>query len=135
MIEIIHAAVTWSLVGLIWMVQVVIYPQFRALGRGEFLAYHADYTRRISWVVGPLMLAEIGTAGGMWWNGEGGTWFLISLGLLAVNWISTALIQVPLHRKLERGFEAEAHRALVRTNWLRTAAWTGRGLLVVYGRG
>jgi hypothetical protein len=135
MVELMHGAVTWALVGLIWVVQLVIYPQFGSVGRAEFVTYHADYTRRISWVVGPLMLAEIGSAGWIWSNGERGIWFLISLGLLAVNWISTALIQVPLHRKLDRGFEPEAHRALVRTNWLRTAAWTGRGLLAVYGLG
>ena len=115
------------------MVQIVIYPQFPAVGRAEFGAYHADYTRRISWVVGPLMLAEIGSAGWMWWSGERAAWFLISLGLLAVNWGSTALVQVPLHGRLEREFTTEAHRALVRSNWVRTTAWTARGALMAYG--
>lgn len=135
MVECMNGAVTWALVGLIWVVQLVIYPQFGAVGRGEFVAYHADYMRRISWVVGPLMLAEFGSAGWMLWSGERAAWFLISLGLVAVNWGSTIMVQVPLHRKLERGFDEDAHRALVRTNWVRTAAWTGRGLLVAYGLG
>ena len=43
-------------------------------------------------------------------------------GLVAVNWHSTALIQVPLHRRLAGGFDPSAARRLVVTNWWRTAA-------------
>jgi hypothetical protein len=85
MVEIIHLAVTWALIGLIWLVQVVIYPQFGAVGRLEFGAYHADYTRRISWIVGPLMVAELGSAAWLLWAGERSGWFLVSLGLIGVN--------------------------------------------------
>ena len=42
-----------------------------------------------------------------------------------------ALVQVPLHRRLQGGFDAAAHRRLVRTNWLRTAAWTLRAALAL----
>ncbi len=130
MVENLHASVTWVLVGLIWMVQVVIYPQFRAVVQG---AYHADYTRRISWIVGPLMVAELGSAAWLLWEGERGGWFLISVGLIGVNWLSTVVVQVPLHRRLEQGFEASAHGRLVLTNWVRTGAWTARGVLVAVG--
>ncbi|MCX6932392.1 MAG: hypothetical protein NTZ29_06820 [Verrucomicrobia bacterium] len=133
MVELIHLAVTWALIGLIWLVQVVIYPQFGAVGRLEFGAYHADYTRRISWIVGPLMSAELGSAAWLLWAGERSGWFLISLGLIGVNWLSTAIVQVPLHRRLEQGFEAGVHGRLVSTNWVRTGAWTARGVMVAAG--
>lgn len=133
MVEILHATATWALVGLIWVVQLVIYPQFGAVGRAEFAAYHAEYTRRVAWVVGPLMLAESGSAGWMLWSGERAGWFLVSLVPLAANWLSTVAVQVPLHARLARDYERDAHRALVRTNWVRTAAWTARGALVVLG--
>jgi len=133
MVESIHLAVTWALIGLIWMVQIVIYPQFAAVGRLEFGAYHADYTRRISWIVGPLMVAELGSAAWLLWAGERSGWFSISLGLIGVNWLSTVIVQVPLHRKLEQGFEAGAYGRLVATNWVRTAAWTARGVAVAAG--
>lgn len=133
MVEILHATVTWGLVGLIWVVQLVIYPQFGAVGRAEFAVYHADYTRRVAWVAGPLMLAELGSAGWMLWSGERGGWFLVSLAPLAVIWLSTVAVQVPLHATLARGYEKGAHQALVRTNWVRTAAWTARGALVFFG--
>jgi hypothetical protein len=53
------------------------------------------------------------------------------LGLLLVIWASTFLLQVPRHNTLTAGFEAAAHRALVLSNWLRTAAWSGRSLLAL----
>jgi hypothetical protein len=54
-----------------------------------------------------------------------------SLLLLGFNWLSTACIQVPLHNRLEKGFEPLAHARLVRSNWGRTLAWSGRGILLV----
>jgi hypothetical protein len=36
-----------------------------------------------------------------------------------------------MHRRLEQGFDLAAHRQLVRGNWIRTIAWSLRGLLAV----
>jgi len=49
-----------------------------------------------------------------------------------VCWLSTALLQVPRHRQLARGFDARAHAFLVRSNVVRTAAWTARGALCLW---
>ncbi len=51
--------------------------------------------------------------------------------LLAIIWASTALLQVPAHSRLERGFDAHVHRRLVRTNWIRTVCWTARGVVAL----
>jgi hypothetical protein len=51
---------------------------------------------------------------------------------LVVIWLSTLLLQVPQHNTLGAGFDDAAHRTLVLTNWLRTAAWTLRSLLVLW---
>jgi hypothetical protein len=53
------------------------------------------------------------------------------LALLLVVWISTAVLQVPRHGRLAGGFETGVHRTLVATNWIRTLAWTARGLLLL----
>jgi hypothetical protein len=50
--------------------------------------------------------------------------------LLAAVWITTALVQVPLHRRLSAGYDEPTGRRLVRTNWVRTALWSLRGLVV-----
>ena len=53
------------------------------------------------------------------------------LTLVAVLWISTGLLQVPLHQTLGGGFDAVAHQRLVATNWIRTVAWGLRATLVL----
>jgi hypothetical protein len=124
---------TWFLVGLIWTIQVVHYPLFAAVGEDRFVAYEASHTRLITLVVGPVMLIEALTAGLLvvarpalvpgWiaWTG---------LGLVILIWLSTAILQVPDHTKLANGFDPAAHTHLVGTNWLRTIAWTARGILL-----
>lgn len=125
---IIHCAATWALAGLIWTVQIVIYPQFKRVGSEAFPAYHASHMKRMSFVVGPLMLVELGTAGCLFlFYGAGNPLFLASLPLIFVNVASTAFLQVPLHKKLERdGIDLQVCDRLTRTNWLRTLAWTLR---------
>ena len=131
----VHAAATWYMVGLIWMVQLVHYPLFGAVGERGFAAYAAAHQRRITWVVAPPMLAEL--ASGAWLAlrppaGAGRAPLLAGLALLGVIWLSTAVLQVPRHAVLGRGYDPRAHRALVRSNWVRTAAWTARGALVLW---
>lgn len=128
-----HLAVTWALVGVIWVVQLVLYPAFARVPAAAFPEYHAHHTRAITWVVAPLMLLEVATAAWLLARGFRAPWFLSSLLPLAVNWASTAFVQVPLHGRLARAFDAEAHRRLVGTNWVRTAAWTARGLCLLAG--
>jgi hypothetical protein len=74
------------------------------------------------------MLGELATAAVLVWMGLRDPLFLGSLVPLAVVWISTAMVQVPLHDRLSGGFDALAHRRLVSTNAWRTTAWTLRGL-------
>ena len=130
----VHAAATWALVGLIWTVQLVLYPLYARTDGAAFPAYHALHMRRITFVVAPLMLVEAATAVALVVAPPEGTcpplpW--VAVALLAVVWLSTAGLQVPCHRRLESGFDAAAHRTLVRTNWVRTVAWTMRGGLVL----
>ena len=78
--------------------------------------------------------AEAATAIGLAWLAWGnGYWWLTLLGvvLLAVIWASTAFLQVPCHKRLEQGLEWAAASRLVRTNWIRTMAWTARGVLAI----
>ncbi len=129
-----HAGVTLFMTGLIWFVQVVHYPMFDRVGRESFAAYEIEHARRTTWVVGPVMLMEAVTAAllvvlqperiPVWWVWAGA-------GLLAVVWMSTAFLQVPQHRVLSTGFNRDAHRTLVKTNWIRTIAWSLRAALAL----
>jgi hypothetical protein len=57
----------------------------------------------------------------VWWG----------LGLLLLIWISTILLQVPQHRRLQAGFDPAVHRRLVSTNWLRTIFWSARAAIAL----
>jgi hypothetical protein len=56
---------------------------------------------------------------------------IAGLLLVAAIWTSTALVQVPCHRKLSGGFDLRTAHRLIKTNWLRTLAWTARAGLAL----
>ncbi len=131
----IHLSATLLMTGVIWIVQVVHYPLFKAVGATAFPAYERAHVRRISFVVIPLMLAELGSAIVLLWNHPAAIPRrepVIGLLLLAIIWCSTALLQAPQHRLLQAGFDDRAYRRLVTTNWIRTIAWTLRSLLALW---
>ncbi len=124
---IVHAAATWWMAGLIWFVQVVHYPLMAEVGADRFPAYERNHTRRTTLVVAPAMLIEASCAAALVMLQPRSVLAITGAVIAALLWLSTFAVQVPLHARLERGFDAAAHRRLVRSNWLRTAAWTVRG--------
>ncbi len=127
-----HAAATLIMVGVIWFVQVVHYPLMAKVSASEFAAYEREHQNRTTFVVAPTMLIEAVAAAVLLVVAPPGMGRILpaaGIALLAVIWLSTFLVQVPLHTRLAGGFDAGMHRKLVRSNWLRTAAWTGRGIL------
>ena len=131
---VLHAVSTLMLTGLIWVVQIVHYPLFAYVGEGDFCEYERQHARRITWLVGPLMVLEAAAALGLFLLLDTGVARMCTgLGvlLLLVVWGSTAFLQVPCHTRLSRGFDGLTLRRLVRTNWIRTAVWSVRGVLSV----
>jgi hypothetical protein len=131
----IHAASTLFMTGLIWFVQIVHYPLMARVGREGFAGYEQLHSSYTTLVVGPPMLAEMATA--LLLIGSPpqripATAVWLGAGLLALIWASTWLLQVPQHGILSSGFDADAHRRLVQTNWIRTALWSVRAILVLW---
>ncbi len=56
--------------------------------------------------------------------------FLIASFLLALIWVITFLISVPKHNILSSGHNDLAITELVKTNWIRTVAWTVRAIIL-----
>lgn len=130
-----HFATTLFMTGVIWFVQIVHYPLFASTGSTDFRTYEQRHSTLTTWVVAPPMLVEGVTALLLFWFRPTGvsTWQLsIGLALVAVIWLSTALVQVPCHDALSQGFDSSVHQRLVRTNWMRTATWSLRSLLVAW---
>jgi hypothetical protein len=130
-----NTGATLYMAGLIWFVQIVHYPLFAAVGRGEFPAYSRAHQTLTTLVVGPPMLVEALTAGLLivarpaavpaWsaWTG---------LALVGVIWISTATMQVPSHARLVGGFDEATGSFLVHSNWIRTVGWSARAALALW---
>jgi len=133
---------TLLMTGIIWFVQIVHYPLFALVDPAHFPRYEAEHATRTGWVVAPPMCLELGTA----------LLFLLpafrpsfvsarsawlGASLVGIIWLSTGLIQVPLHSRLGGGYDPSAIARLVATNWVRTIAWTARSVLMLIwlGRG
>lgn len=130
-----HLVSTLFLVGLIWTIQVVHYPLFERVGLSAYPSYQAGHQWRITVVVLPLMLVELLSAVWLIFDRPPAipTWLIwAGLGLLILIWISTVFIQSPLHSTLDRGFDRKTWLQLVNTNWIRTVAWSVRGLFAVW---
>lgn len=134
-ILLVHAFATVAMTGLIWFVQIVHYPLFASVDANSFIDYEHQHVRRTTWIVAPLMLAELVTAAlillwpapaiapGLCWSGA---------VLVVVVWVSTAVLQIPCHRRLEEGADEPTIHRLVFTNWIRTIAWTLRAGLALW---
>ena len=129
----IHAACALFMTGLIWVIQLVHYPLFELVGGVDYERYQAQHMSRISLIVMPVMLAELGLA--VWLTlvapPEHALITRTALALLALIWLSTAPLQVPAHAALTEGWNAQAHQRLVSTNWIRTIAWSIRAVIAV----
>jgi hypothetical protein len=129
-----HAAATWAMVGLIMFVQIVHYPLFDAVAPARFVHFEARHQALTTLVVVPLMCLELVTALGLLFirpPSTPGVAVYVSFGLLVLIWTTTFFVSVPLHARLSLGFDAETLHELVMSNWIRTAAWSARGLIAL----
>ncbi len=128
----IHIAATWFMVGLIWFVQIVHYPLMAQVGPGEWCAYEHRHMQRTTWVVGPAMLIEL-ISGVVLLLGSGldVAWVWINAALLGLIYAMTAFVQVAQHQALCAGHDVGLIARLVKGNWVRTAAWSVRGVFLI----
>ncbi len=120
--------------GVIWTIQLVHYPLMAHIPPSAFVEYERRHTKAISLIVGPLMAVEglcvlavffaRPSAIPFWMSLTGGILEAVAIGM-------TAFVSAPLHGHLEKGFDAALLSRLIRTNWIRTAAWTARGFIAV----
>jgi len=127
---------TLGMAGVIWFVQIVHYPLFAGVGEAGFRGYAARHATRTTWIVFPLMMTELVSAGMLLSPGfrfaQIPAWQAwLGAVLVGVIWLSTGLVQVPLHDRLQAGGGAVEVRRLVTTNWVRTLAWSARSGLVL----
>lgn len=125
-----------ALCGLVWFLQAVHYPMLARVVGEHARKFAMEHQQRTMLVMGPLMLVEMAAALLIAVNpppGVGRGVALVGLMMVLALWVSTALVQMPLHARLVRdGHDPGVVEALVRTNWARTALWSARALLSVW---
>lgn len=120
--------------GLIWTIQLVHYPSMKYIPKDRFPEYHNFHSIRISILAIPLMFAELVTSIILLYqnlNNAIQTIFIVNLILVLMIWLSTFLIQVPLHNVLSKEKNTEKLSKLIFSNWIRTILWTARSILMI----
>jgi len=134
----IHILSTALMTGVIWTIQLVHYPSFHFINPSVYEKFQKFHMARISYLVMPLMIVELLTGFLLLFLTPSATLSPNSYEILMLNfililliWLSTFLLSVPCHAKLEKGYNLGAANKLVSTNWIRTALWSVR-LIVLY---
>lgn len=123
--------ITFFLMGLIWVVQMVQYPGFAKVGAEAFHTYHQLHVSHIAWVVAVPMVLELLLALGMLFIRPNQLDLILSIilfALVVLTWAMTFFVAMPYHNQLaNQGFNADIIQKLININWVRTFAWTLRG--------
>ena len=120
--------------GLICFVQIVHYPLFALIDESNFKDFHQEHTKKTTWVVAAPMIIELVSSGSavFFSNNPSNLFLIISFAMVLLIFLSTAILQVPLHNRLRLGKNLDLIRKLVLTNWIRTFLWTGKTLLLTF---
>lgn len=125
---------TFTMVGVIWFVQVVHYPLLSVVPVESASTVAVDHQRRTGWVVMvPMTVEGFTTLGLLKWVPDGVAWWVPWLNgvFLAVALGCTVFLSVPRHARMAAQPDASVGRELVLTNWPRTVAWSARGIVLV----
>ena len=129
-----NLVLSFTAVGLIWTIQLVHYPSMKYIPKDRFSEYHNFHSIRISILAMPLMFAELVTSIMLLYqnfNNALQSIFLLNLILVVLIWLSTFLIQAPLHNGLSKEKNTEKLSKLICSNWIRTILWTARSILMI----
>ncbi|RME67629.1 MAG: hypothetical protein D6781_12835 [Verrucomicrobia bacterium] len=129
----INLALAGFMTGVIWFVQIVHYPLMHEVLEPAFRGYENEHVRKARHFLGPIMALELAASIALValrpvWIAPAIAWGLLLLLLLI--WASTFLIQGPCHKTLLNGFKPSTHSRLVTTNWIRTALWSLRTVIL-----
>ena len=129
-IIILNLFVSSFMFGLIVTTQLVTYPLFSSINNSGFTKYHVNYVNKISKVAGPAMIMELIIASFLLYNFGNLSSKLIFLITILI-FLSTLLIQVPIHDRIKYQANNFLFKKLVMTNWIRTLLWSLKCILSI----
>ena len=120
-----NLALVAAYAGFQWTIRALVYPQFALVPPAAFPAYERRHQQRVARVVGPLFAGQAVTTGWLLVTRTTSAPVLAGAACLAVILGATGLLAVPLHRRLDAGWDAAVHRRLLRVDTVRALAATG----------
>tara|TARA_B110000438_G_scaffold194746_1_gene186380 strand:- start:1763 stop:2173 length:411 start_codon:yes stop_codon:yes gene_type:complete len=120
------------LVGIILITQFISYPLFLKVHFTDFKEYHTVYTKSIFYIVTPFMIIElfINIYNFYHFRTIQPLYFSSSFILLFI-WLSTILIQLPLHNNVSFHYDKLLIKQLIKSNWIRTGLWITKLLILI----
>ena len=122
----------WWLAGLGWTVQATTYPAFADVDPARWTAFHARHSRGITLAVGPVWAVQGGAT--LWWLITGPGALSVAHVVAAAAGVGLTLVwAVPCHQRLAAAFTPQAHASLLRSNAVRSVAFTAAAVLATAG--
>ena len=122
-------SVIW-MTAVIWLVQVLIYPNFKFIPESEFEGFHKRHCDRISYLVAP-MFGQGFFSGLILWQGPRTVEWVFHFVAITSIFIITAVRSAPAHSKLAHRKDLPTVDHLIRWNWTRTLIWSAELILVL----
>ena len=110
------------LVGIILITQFITYPLFKFIDF-DFKKYHKAYTKRMGYVVAPLMIIELLLVMKITAQHYSNDIIILISILTLIIWLSTFFIQVPVHNSVSKKIAQNQIVFLIKSNYIRTFCW------------
>ena len=105
---------------------------FHFINKEDYEQFQDFHMKRITYIVMPTMLIELLTGVYLILSGLGEEiTFIISMILLGLIWLQTAIFFSRIHQKLTLGYQKRLVDSLVKVNWARTIIWSGRLIMLL----
>ena len=122
LIALLNFVTSFLMMGVIITTQIVNYPLFLSISKNDFNNFHSKYVNKITTIVMPVMITELILSIILLISIQNYMAILI-FTTMSLIFISTLSLQVPIHQKLEDGYNSQSIYYLINTNWIRTFLW------------
>lgn len=129
----IHAFATWALFGIIWFVHVVYHPLYQRMGQ-SFSVHERHDLQQMGKLLAPIFFFEWISAIllDIYADSYAFHFFAkVNLILLGTVWVISLVIKLRHKNPKDLLFFTRMHRMLLSSHWIRTVAWSLRGVIVL----